>query len=55
MPDKDAAPRPGYREQLTLGARPLDAPGAPITDRQARDIATGRRTWHRRASKPVSL
>ncbi|WP_237222894.1 multicopper oxidase domain-containing protein [Rothia nasimurium] len=55
MPDKDATPRPGYREQLTLGARPLDAPGAPITDRQARDIATGRRTWHRRASKPVSL
>lgn len=55
MPEKDATPRPGYREQLTLGARPLDAPGAPVTDRQARDIATGRRTWHRRASKPVSL
>ena len=55
MPEKDAAPRPGYREQLTLGARPLDAPGAPITDQQARDIATGRRTWHRKASKPVSV
>lgn len=55
MPEKDATPRPGYREQLTLGARPLDAPGAPITDQQARDIATGRHTWHRKASKPVSL
>lgn len=55
MPEKDAAPRPGYREQLTLGARPLDAPGSPVTDRQARDIASGRRTWHRKASKPVSL
>ncbi|WP_326503377.1 multicopper oxidase domain-containing protein [Rothia nasimurium] len=55
MPEKDAAPRPGYREQLTLGARPLDAPGTPITDQQARDIATGRRTWHRKASKPVSV
>lgn len=55
MPEKDATPRPGYREHLTLGTRPLDAPGAPITDRQANDIATGRRTWHRRASKPVSL
>ena len=55
MPEKDAAPRPGYREQLTLGARPLDAPGAPVTDQQARDIARGRRTWHRKASKPVSV
>lgn len=55
MPEKDAAPRPGYREQLTLGARPLDAPGAPVTDQQARDIASGRRTWHRKASKPVSV
>ncbi|MDO4822408.1 MAG: multicopper oxidase domain-containing protein [Rothia sp. (in: high G+C Gram-positive bacteria)] len=55
MPEKDAAPQPGYREQLTLGARPLDAPGAPVTDQQARDIASGRRTWHRKASKPVSV
>lgn len=55
MPEKDAAPRSGYREQLTLGARPLDAPGAPVTDQQARDIASGRRTWHRKASKPVSV
>lgn len=55
MPEKDAAPRSGYREQLTLGARPLDAPGAPVTDQQARDIARGRRTWHRKASKPVSV
>ncbi|MGV3016768.1 multicopper oxidase domain-containing protein [Rothia sp. 88186D007BW] len=55
MTEKDAAPRPGHREQLTLGARPLDAPGSPVTDKQARDIASGRHTWHRKASKPVSL
>lgn len=55
MPEKDAAPRPGYPEQPTLGARPLDAPGAPVTDQQARQIASGHRTWHRKASQPVSV
>ncbi|WP_237233676.1 multicopper oxidase domain-containing protein [Rothia nasisuis] len=55
MSDKDAAPRSGYREQLTLGARPADAPGQAVSSKQARDVATGRASWHRKASKPVSF
>lgn len=56
MSDRDATPsHSGYREQLTLGARPVDAPGQPISERQAHAIATGRSTWHRRASKPISF
>ncbi|MDO4897708.1 MAG: multicopper oxidase domain-containing protein [Rothia sp. (in: high G+C Gram-positive bacteria)] len=45
----------GRRETLTLGQRPVDAPGSPISGKQARDLASGRATWHRKASKPVSL
>lgn len=62
---KDAAPPLGAtggntglgqarRETLSLGTRPADAPGSPVTGKQAKDIATGRATWHRRASKPVT-
>lgn len=42
------------RETLTLGSRPLDAPGSPVSSQQAGRIASGRATWHRRASKPVT-
>lgn len=42
------------REGLTLGSRPVDAPGSPVSSQQAGRIASGRATWHRRASKPVT-
>lgn len=49
------APTRGYRQELSIGSRPADAPGSPVSERQAHDIATGRATWHRKASKPVSI
>lgn len=42
------------RESLSLGSRPVDAPGSPVSSQQADRIASGRATWHRRASKPVT-
>lgn len=45
----------GRKEGLTLGTRPEDAPGSPISAGRAQAIASGRATWHRKASKPVSL
>ncbi|MFJ3031860.1 multicopper oxidase domain-containing protein [Rothia terrae] len=37
-----------------IGQKPADGPGEPVSDKQARDRASGRATWHRKASKPVS-
>lgn len=54
MPD---SPNPQRRSVSigSIGHKPVDAPGQPVSDKQARDKATGRATWHRKASKPVSV
>ncbi len=39
----------------SIGHKPSDAPGQPVSEKQARDRASGRATWHRKASKPVSV
>ncbi|WP_240333947.1 multicopper oxidase domain-containing protein [Rothia sp. ZJ932] len=56
MPE-NPAPLPN-RRPLTLsapGTQPADGPGMPVSETQAKDRASGRATWHRKASKPVSL
>lgn len=49
-----AAVSGGGSSGLSIGARPADAPGANLTPEEVARRASGRGTWHRRASKPVS-
>ena len=44
----------GGSSGLSIGARPADVPGANLTPEEIARRASGRGTWHRRASKPVS-
>ena len=44
----------GGSSGLSIGARPADMPGANLTPEEIARRASGRGTWHRRASKPVS-
>ena len=44
----------GGSSGLSIGARPTEAPGANLTPEEIARRASGRGTWHRRASKPVS-
>ena len=44
----------GGSSGLSIGARPADVPGASLTPEEIARRASGRGTWHRRASKPVS-
>ena len=39
---------------LTIGMRPTELPGASLTPEEIAKRASGRGSWHRRASKPVS-
>lgn len=49
-----AAVSGGGSSGLSIGMRPADAPGANLTPEEVARRASGRGTWHRRASKPVS-
>ena len=49
-----AAVSGGGSSGLSIGARPADVPGANLTPEEIARRASGRGTWHRRASKPVS-
>lgn len=49
-----AAVSGGGSSGLSIGPRPADAPGANLTPEEVARRASGRGTWHRRASKPVS-
>ena len=49
-----AAVSGGGSSGLSIGPRPTDAPGANLTPEEVARRASGRGTWHRRASKPVS-
>ena len=56
-----AGPKPGSAplgssgsSGLQIGARPEGVPGANLTAEEIARRASGRGTWHRRASKPVS-
>ena len=49
-----AAVSGGGSSGLSIGARPADMPGANLTPEEIARRASGRGTWHRRASKPVS-
>ena len=44
----------GGSSGLSIGMRPSEAPGANLTPEEIARRASGRGTWHRRASKPVS-
>ena len=44
----------GGSSGLSIGMRPAEAPGANLTPEEIARRASGRGTWHRRASKPVS-
>ena len=44
----------GGSSGLSIGARPADVPGGNLTPEEIARRASGRGTWHRRASKPVS-
>ena len=44
----------GGSSGLSIGARPADEPGGNLTPEEIARRASGRGTWHRRASKPVS-
>ena len=51
---KPASVSGGGSSGLSIGPRPADAPGANLTPEEVARRASGRGTWHRRASKPVS-
>ena len=51
---KPASVSGGGSSGLSIGARPADVPGANLTPEEIARRASGRGTWHRRASKPVS-
>ena len=44
----------GGSSGLSIGMRPAGVPGASLTTEEIARRASGRGTWHRRASKPVS-
>ena len=51
----DGAAVPGGGSSgLSIGMRPAGVPGASLTTEEIARRASGRGTWHRRASKPVS-
>ena len=49
-----AAVSGGGSSRLSIGMRPAGVPGASLTTEEIARRASGRGTWHRRASKPVS-
>ena len=49
-----AAVSGGGSSGLSIGMRPAGVPGASLTTEEIARRASGRGTWHRRASKPVS-
>ena len=49
-----AAVSGGGSSRLSIGMRPAGIPGASLTTEEIARRASGRGTWHRRASKPVS-
>ena len=49
-----AAVSGGGSSGLSIGMRPAGIPGASLTTEEIARRASGRGTWHRRASKPVS-
>ena len=49
-----AAVSGGGSSGLSIGTRPAGVPGASLTTEEIARRASGRGTWHRRASKPVS-
>ena len=51
---KPASVSGGGSSGLSIGMRPAEAPGANLTPEEIARRASGRGTWHRRASKPVS-
>ena len=51
---KPASVSGGGSSGLSIGARPADVPGGNLTPEEIARRASGRGTWHRRASKPVS-